>query len=108
MKKTILKIAVVVFAVLDLFTAKVWLGRDKTPPNITFDKKKEYRKDMTKEELLEGVTAWDEKDGDVTDSLKIEFLVSDPEENTVVVTYVARDKSNNIAKENLVLDYQEE
>ena len=108
MKKIILKIAVVGFAVLDLFTAKVWLGRDKTPPSITFDKKKEYKQDMTEEELLDGVTALDERDGDVTDSLKIEFLVSNPEENTVVVTYVARDKSNNIAKENLVLTYQEE
>lgn len=63
---------------------------------------------MTEKELLEGVTAWDEKDGDVTDSLKIEFLVSNTDENTVVVTYVARDKSNNITKENLVLNYQEE
>jgi hypothetical protein len=108
MRKTIFKVAVVGFAVLDLFAARVWIGRDKTPPSITFDKKKEYKQDMTEKELLEGVTAWDEKDGDVTDSLKIEFLVSNTDENTVVVTYVARDKSNNITKENLVLNYQEE
>lgn len=57
----------------------------------------EYNPDMTDEELLEGVSAEDNKDGDVSDSLKVES-VYEIDDSNVIITYVAKDKSNNITK----------
>ena len=47
--------------------------------------------------LLEGVTAVDEKDGDVSDSLLVE-KVAGTNGKEVIVTYVARDGANNVGK----------
>ena len=48
--------------------------------------------------LLEGVTAQDEVDGDVTDMILIESVIPDKEDKAVSVVYVVKDKSNNVAK----------
>ena len=58
---------------------------------------------MDDAELLEGVTASDNVDGDVTDSLLIE-KISGTGEGSVIVTYVARDGANNVAKVSRVLE----
>lgn len=49
--------------------------------------------------LLQGVSARDNKDGDVTDSLVVESVHMLRSDGTVVVTYAAFDKSGNVAKE---------
>ena len=57
-----------------------------------------------KEMLLQGVTALDRRDGDVTDSIMIESLSNFKDENERIITYAAVDKSNNVttAKRTLV------
>ena len=57
-----------------------------------------YLENMDNQILLDGVTAYDENDGDVTGSLIIEKVVMNKEENTVLVTYAAKDCSNNVCK----------
>lgn len=49
------------------------------------------------QEILEGINAFDENDGDVTDSTLIESIKKQEggEDNVFTVTYVAFDKSNN-------------
>lgn len=48
--------------------------------------------------FLEGVTAEDNRDGDVTDSLVVESVYPTDNGNEAMVIYVARDKQNNVAK----------
>ena len=97
-------------AALGGFTAVQYLGRDKVPPVISFSEADApaYKEGMTDEELLQGIRAYDDVDGDVTDSLKVEFVAADPEDGTVTVTYAARDAGNNVAKASQILKYQSE
>ena len=82
----------------------------KVSPVISFSEADAltYEEGMTDEELLRGISAYDDVDGDVSDSLKVEFVAADPENGTVTVTYAARDKSNNVAKASQILKYQSE
>lgn len=56
-----------------------------------------YDPEMSDTELLKGIKATDNKDGDVSDSLTVES-VYEVDDSDVVVTYVAKDDANNIAK----------
>ena len=76
----------------------LYVNQDRTAPVISFgDKEIVYMDGMDEEELLNGVSAYDEQDGDVSYSLLIE-KVSNTADGQVVVTYAARDASNNVAK----------
>ena len=55
--------------------------------------------------LLEGITAQDDRDGDVTASLVVENLGVISREHTVTVTYAAFDKAGNVAKTQRTLQY---
>lgn len=50
----------------------------------------------TEEKLLEGMTAEDDRDGDVTDSLVVQEISGFDEENQRTVTYAAVDKTGNV------------
>ena len=108
--KKIFWILFVLCAALGGFTTVQYLSRDKVPPVISFSEADAltYEEGMTDEELLRGIIAYDDVDGDVSDSLKVEFVAADPEAGTVTVTYAARDKSNNVAKASQILKYQSE
>ena len=77
----------------------LYMGKDRKGPEIFFDEEKqiEYAEGMDEELLLEGVTAVDDKDGDVSDSLLVE-KVAGTNGKEVIVTYVARDGANNVGK----------
>ena len=77
----------------------LFITRDKTGPKIIVSEDREiaYSTDSDKTVLLDGVTAIDEKDGDVSDSLRVES-VRNNEDGSLEVTYSAVDHSNNVAK----------
>ena len=76
----------------------LYLGKDRTPPVISFGENPvSYEEGMDEELLLQGVTAVDEKDGDVSDSLLVEKIAG-TNGKEVIVTYVARDSANNVGK----------
>lgn len=77
---------------------------DRQAPEIFIDGEMVYQDGM-QEELLEGVTAKDEQDGDVTASLVVETVSPNAKSGTAVVIYAARDNSNNIAKASRVVEY---
>lgn len=95
---------------IGLIAFVVWFryGSDKTGPEIQCNNENlVYHDGMSDAELLEGVTAYDEKDGDVSASLTVES--SYPVENgQVVVVYVAKDNANNIAKAKVFYTYDQE
>lgn len=84
--------------ILLAFGIVVYLGEDRTPPVIRVEETElEYREGMSDEELLSGVTAVDETDGDVTGSLVVE-KVAEIGNGTVIVTFGATDESGNVGK----------
>lgn len=79
------------------------LSDDHTAPEISFGENTIYMPDMSEADLLADVTATDNEDGDVTESLVIETITVNAQDNTAIVVYVARDSRNNIAKVKRVL-----
>lgn len=68
-------------------------------PVISFDSKTlEVMTDATMPELLQGVTATDAEDGDVTDSLLVEASTNFVSDTTVEVTYAAFDSNGHVSK----------
>ena len=99
---------VIILCTLDVIlmalSVVLYLDEDRTAPVIHMeDVEMEYWEGMTDEELLAGVTATDETDGDVTGSLVVE-KVSEVGDGTVIVTFGARDKTNNVAKASRVIN----
>lgn len=84
------------------------VDRDKTEPVIAVpeDGSLTYVAGEDKKILLEGVTASDSEDGDVSDTLVIESIR--PNGDWAVVTYTAVDHSHNASKASCVVNYQTE
>ena len=96
------KIAAVVGAIdvmLLVICLVLYLGKDRKGPEIFFNEENQivYEDGMEEAQLLKGVTAIDEKDGDVSASLLVE-KVAGTNGKEVIVTYVARDSANNVGK----------
>lgn len=84
---------VAVLLVVCIFTL---ITSDNTGPVIRVDESSQisYTEGQSKEVLLEGVTAYDEKDGDVTSSIRIESMFVSGD--VLKVRYAAKDKHNNV------------
>jgi len=81
---------------------------DREPPEIIISEAgmiDVFTDDMDVNELLKGVTAYDEHDGDVTDSLSIVNLVVINDRQSIQVTYAASDKRNNMTKKSTKISY---
>lgn len=79
----------------------IYMREDRTGPEIFFeDEFAAYQADMPNEVLLSGVSALDLQDGDVSESLRIAQVMEFPEDGYVIVTYIAKDLSNNMTKVN--------
>ena len=75
------------------------MNTDTQGPHIKFpQEEKLWWEDMEDKLLLQGVTASDNVDGDVTSSLIIEKIVKNKSQNAAMVTYVAQDTKHNITK----------
>lgn len=75
-----------------------YVERDTTAPVIMQEQTIVYKENMQEEELLPIMRAVDETDGDVSDSLVVEKIIPNPEEEFATITYGAMDASGNIAK----------
>lgn len=72
---------------------------DTEAPKISVDTQQlEVSVQDDKSALLQGVTAWDNRDGDVTASLLVENTRLLDTDGTVTVTYAAFDRAGNVAK----------
>ena len=90
---SILLVLICSLVVLDLSDRKT---RDITPPSISFSATIVYEPDADITKLLKGVEAMDEESGDVTSSLRVRTVNISDDSKSAVVTYVAKDQSNNI------------
>ena len=96
MKKGILAGLIVLWLALFAGTAAVMVTSDRKGPEIAVPS----GADVTYEEgsdtalLLEGVTATDDRDGDVTDSVVIENIFPNDDRTGASVIYAAKDSHN--------------
>lgn len=87
-------IAIIIVAALLM---RLRAGRDELPPVISFPEGVvSYTQGDDPQSLLSGVTALDERDGDVTDSILISSI-SVTGDGTAIAVYHAKDGSNNVA-----------
>lgn len=107
MKNGILAIMSIVCVGLGAVAVFLRVTEDRKPPEIHFQENEiTYVKGADYSELLLGVTATDNRDGDVTDSLVVESVYPNDDGVTATIIYVARDTSNNIGKANKLVKYQ--
>ena len=105
---TIILIAAAVLSVLGLGGFKFYQAHSSggEAPTIFFDKDEiEVTTKSTDAELLQGVTARDAEDGDVTDSLMVERIASLDGKNAVTVSYVAFDAQNHVTRASRTAHY---
>ena len=83
-------------------------SKDRTAPVISFNGKNTltYTEGDSYDVLLEGLTAEDDVDGDVTDTIRISNIHPVGKGKAVVI-YVAKDSANNIGKLKREVKYKE-
>lgn len=97
---------ILILMILVILSITTILSEDKRGPDILFgDQEFIYNGEEDRKVLLEQVTAIDKVDGDVTDTLTIENILPLSGGKKANVTYVARDKKNNITKVRKVITY---
>lgn len=102
MKRYNLAIVLLILACVAVFCgyeALSYFLTDTTPPVIAMDEQiPELSVSDDRSLLLQGVTAMDEEDGDVTSSLVVEGVSLQDGEGTLLVKYAAFDSAGNVAK----------
>lgn len=92
-------LAVVCGAAWGIYEYAVVYSRDTKGPRIEFAAERlELSVHDDRSKLLEGVSAKDDRDGDVTASVLVEGVSSIRSDHTVSVTYAAFDKAGNVSK----------
>lgn len=82
------------------------MADDTTAPQITMDSQTlEVSVNADHSALLQGVTAKDDRDGDVTESILVEKISSLAQNHTADITYAAFDSSGNVAKATRTIQY---
>ena len=92
----ILTIANIILVVLCLV---FFLQADRKEPEFEFHETETvYREGMDVAKLLEGITAYDDADGDISNKIVLEKIIENEKEDNVVVYYAVSDKTGNVAK----------
>ena len=99
-EKKILIILLVTAVALGGLTIYTRMTKDREAPKITIQKdvKIGYQEGMSEKELLKGVTAKDNKDGDLTDKVFVDRISVADQSDTATVYYVVIDSSNNVTR----------
>lgn len=100
-KKNLLLLAPIALSAALFLGYRAWDGlqTDKTPPQISISEDTlQVSVSAPKSALLEGVTAEDDHDGDVTGSLVVERISAAGSDGTIEVSIAAFDASGNVAK----------
>lgn len=80
---------------------------DHTPPVISGGEAIEVSVEDPEEKLLEGMTASDKRDGDVTDSLVVQEISEFDDEGVRTVRYAAVDDSGNVSYSSRPMTYSD-
>lgn len=99
---------VVVFAVFSVVFISEKIKTDKTIPVITIENEMlDVSLGAKDKELLQGVTAYDKKDKDLTDKVIVESISRFTEKGVCRVTYSVCDSNNNVATATRKIRYKD-
>lgn len=103
----IIVLFVVTTALFGVFFVKEKVSTDNTIPVITVEEELiEVSFNATDEELLQGITAYDEKDKDLTDRIIVESVSKFLETGVCKVVYAVCDNDNNVANATRKIKYR--
>lgn len=95
----LIMILVLTVATFFCYRAVMAMVRDSQSPKVSVPEGiLEISMDATDAQLLQGITATDKRDGDVTDSLIVEKVGKLNADHTATVSYAAFDAAGNVAK----------
>ena len=109
-KKTPLLLVPIALSAALFLGYRAWDGlqTDRIPPQITIGEESlQVSVSDPKSALLQGITAQDDRDGDVTDSLLVESISMLDSDGTVEVRFAAFDQSGNVSKQTRVVHYSD-
>jgi hypothetical protein len=97
MPKKLIALMLVICVGLSAFIFQAKFLSDRKGPEIIFDESVDlvYEDDMSETELLNGVTAMDDEDGDVSDTLMIESVYR-VDDTSAIAVYIAKDSHKNM------------
>ena len=106
-QKTITIVLAGITAVLFSFCVFLLATDDRRPPVIKIGggAVSDYREGEGTDKLLADVSAFDDEDGDVTDTLAVEAVIPLADGASAKIYFVAMDKSGNIGKESMIVSY---
>ena len=91
--------------ILIIVCVVLYFRTDRIAPHFEFQALSvRYREGMDQSELLAGITARDNVDGDITDRVVIEKMIEDTQDGSVVVFYAVSDRAGNVAKTSRVFE----
>ena len=106
MKKGLVAMLFLACAALLAGNVVVYIGEDRNGPEISVPQEEiTYVAGTDTSALLNGVTAQDDRDGDVTDTVTIESIIPNADQTGASVVYVAKDSKNNVTKETKTILY---
>lgn len=106
MKKGLVAMLFLACAALLAGNVVVYIGEDRNGPEISVPQEEiTYVAGTDTSALLNGVTAQDDRDGDVTDTVTIESIIPNANQTGASVVYVAQDSKNNVTKETRTILY---
>ena len=106
MKKGLVAMLFLACAALLAGNVVVYIGEDRNGPEISVPQEEiTYVAGTDTSALLNGVTAQDNRDGDVTDTVTIESIIPNANQTGASVVYVAKDSKNNVTKETRTILY---
>lgn len=107
LRRAVFIVFILVFAAFSFIYVREKITTDKTIPQIKVEGEiLEVSLKATDEELLKGISAYDEKDGDLTDEIIIESVSRFVEKGVSKVTYAVCDSDNNISSATRKIRYK--
>lgn len=106
MKKGLVAMLLLACAALLAGNVVVYIGEDRNGPEITVPQEEiTYVAGSDTSALLNGVTAADDRDGDVTSTVTVESIIPNEDQTGASVVYVAKDSQNNVTKAVRLISY---
>ena len=104
-QKAITIILAAAAAILGCIAVIYYFSSDRTAPKISFSGEISYAEGQDWSVLLQGVTAMDDTDGDLTGKIQVESVIPLAGESRAKVFYMVMDSSGNIAKSGRTVAY---
>ena len=83
----------------------LYMGKDRSAPEIILSEAGYvYEEGLPEHILLSGVSARDAKDGDITDKVVVEKVVTDTVQKTAIITYGVADEAGNVRRVSRTLE----